>query len=233
MWALAGGLAAGAAGAMAYGVRGRSSTLFGPSVYRGPRHGKSIALTFDDGPTPGTSDLLDVLAPYGVRATFFQCGIHVRRYPEIARMVRASGHEIGNHTDTHPHLWLRSPEFICGELQRAQEAIGEAVGEAPVLFRAPYGVRWFGLREAQKKFGLLGVMWTVIGRDWTLPGEEIQRRILGHPRGGDIICLHDGRETQNAPDVRNTIEAVRGVVPVLLDRGFHFQTVSELLCQTN
>jgi peptidoglycan/xylan/chitin deacetylase (PgdA/CDA1 family) len=237
MWGVAGGVVvagvAGATAAMAYATRGRSSNIFGPSVYRGPSEGKRIALTFDDGPTPATSQLLDVLARYSVKATFFQCGIQVRRHPEITRIVHAAGHEIGNHTETHARLWLRSPGFILDELRQAQEAIEEASGTTAVLFRAPYGVRWFGLREAQQKLGLLGVMWTVIGRDWTLPSDQIEHRILGNPQGGDIICLHDGRETQVAPDIRNTIEAVSGVVPILLDRGFHFQTVSELLCPTN
>jgi peptidoglycan-N-acetylglucosamine deacetylase len=233
MLSAAGGLVASAAGLMAYGVRGRSSSIFGPSVYRGRRDANNIAITFDDGPTPATLHLLDVLARYGVKATFFQCGIQVRRHPEIARAVHAAGHEIGNHSATHPLLSFRSPKFIFEELRSAQEAIGEAVNIAPVLFRAPYGVRWFGLREAQRKLNLLGVMWTILGRDWALPRGAIERRILGNARGGDIICLHDGRETQNAPDIRNTIEAVSGVVPVLLDRGIHFQTVSDLLCQTN
>ncbi len=233
MLAATGGIVASAAGILAYGVRGRSSSMFGPSVYRGRRDGNNIAITFDDGPTPATVQILDILARYNVKATFFQCGIQVGRHSEIARAVHAAGHEIGNHSATHPLLSLQSPKFIFDELRSAQEAIGEAVGVAPVLFRAPYGVRWFGLREAQRRLNLLGVMWTVLGRDWALPHDAIERRILGNRQSGDIICLHDGRETQSAPDIRNTIEAVSGAVPVLLDRGFHFQTVSELLCQTN
>src|SRR5258707_572136 len=78
MLAATGGIVASAAGLMAYGVRGRSSSMFGPSVYRGRRDGNTIAITFDDGPTPATLHLLDVLARYGVKATFFQCGIQVR-----------------------------------------------------------------------------------------------------------------------------------------------------------
>jgi peptidoglycan/xylan/chitin deacetylase (PgdA/CDA1 family) len=233
MLAAAGGIVAGVAGLMAYGVRGRSSSMFGPSVYHGPRNARNIAITFDDGPTPATLQLLDVLAKYNVKATFFQCGIQVQRHPEIARKVHAAGHEIGNHSATHPCFSLRSPKFIFDELKSAQDEIEETVCVAPVLFRAPYGVRWFGLREAQRQLNLLGVMWTIIGRDWTLPRDAIERRILANPRGGDIICLHDGRGTQSAPDVRNTIEAVSGAVPVLLDRGFQFRTVSDLLCRTN
>jgi peptidoglycan/xylan/chitin deacetylase (PgdA/CDA1 family) len=176
---------------------------------------------------------LNVLERFGVSATFFQCGMHVRRLPAIARAVISGGHEIGNHTDTHPRLYLQRAAFIRQELDHAQESILEATGVVPTLFRAPYGVRWFGLREAQAQLGLLGVMWTTLGRDWTLPPEAIARRLLSGARNGAIFCLHDGREAQQKPDIRATIEAVREILPRLLDRGFTFQTVSQLLCPTN
>jgi peptidoglycan/xylan/chitin deacetylase (PgdA/CDA1 family) len=222
-----------AAGVMAYAVRGRSSTWLAPSVYRGPANRASVALTFDDGPSEFTPELLNVLERFGVSATFFQCGMHVRRLPAIARAVISGGHEIGNHTDTHPRLYLQRAAFIRQELDHAQESILEATGVVPTLFRAPYGVRWLGLREAQAQLGLLGVMWTTLGRDWTLPPEAIARRLLSGARNGAIFCLHDGREAQQRPDIRATIEAVREFLPRLLDRGFRFQTVSQLLCPTN
>ncbi|MGH9668470.1 MAG: polysaccharide deacetylase family protein, partial [Bryobacteraceae bacterium] len=100
----------------------------------------------------------------------------------------------------------------------------------PALFRAPYGVRWFGLRRAQRDLHLLGVMWTVIARDWKWTAERVAAAVLHGAANGAIVCLHDGRELQAAPDVRVTIEAVRRVLPVLLERGFQFQTVSQLIC---
>src|SRR4051812_25131475 len=95
------GLAAFAFGAAAYAVRGRSSHVFGPSVYRGQGTRRSIALTFDDGPSPGSLQLLDYFAREGVKATFFQCGVNVLRHPDISRTVSEAGHEIGNHTYSH------------------------------------------------------------------------------------------------------------------------------------
>ena len=220
------------AAALAYGARGRCSSLLAPSVCHGARTRRSVALTFDDGPTPSTIPLLKILASYGVKATFFQCGIHVRRAPEIARAVHAAGHEIGNHTFTHPLLALRSPAFIHDELFRTQETIAAATGSQPTLFRPPYGVRWFGLGAAQRRLDLLGVMWTVIGRDWKLPAKGVADRVLLAASSGAILCLHDGREIAANPDVGVTLEAVKRIVPSLLEMGFRFETASQLLCPT-
>ena len=223
--------AAGAAcGGLGYAVRGRSSTLLAPSVYCGDRTRANLALTFDDGPSESTPELLHVLETLRVRATFFMCGANVRRLPEIAREVLAAGHEIGNHSQTHARFDFKSPDFIYREIATAQESIHAATGSSPRLFRAPYGVRWFGLRRAQQHLGLTGVMWTVIGRDWVLQAPGIARRLLDGANNGGILCLHDGRTTRQAPDIANTIAAVHVAVPELLDRGFQFQTAGELLC---
>lgn len=230
-----GGTAAvlGAAGVLAYAVRGRSSTFFGPSVYHGDRARKALALTFDDGPSESTPALLDLLAGHGVPATFFMCGSNVRRLPGVARAVAAAGHEVGNHTDSHPRLDFCSPEFIYRELAVAQESIHLHTGATPRLFRAPYGVRWFGLRRAQERLHLLGVMWTAIGCDWKWPRERVSRVVLNQARNGSIMCLHDGRGVRPSPDIRVTLDAVEYVIPFLKERGFHFETVSQILCPTN
>lgn len=228
----AGGLIGSAAGVMAYGVRGRSSTLFGPSVYRGSAGRNAIAITFDDGPSESTALLLRVLAEYGVTATFFQCGVHVRRLPDAAREVAAKGHEIGNHTDSHPHLYFKSAAFISREIELAQDSIHQVTGRRPQLFRAPYGVRWFGLRPVQRRLSLLGVMWTAIGRDWKWPSDRVADFLARQAGNGAIFCLHDGRGLTAKPDIGVTIEAVRKLIPRLLERGFQFETVSQILCPT-
>ena len=218
-----------AAGFFAYAVRGRSSSVFGPSVYHGDRSRRSLALTFDDGPSESTPELLDILAEYKVPATFFLCGTNVSRLPNIARNIAERGHEVGNHSDRHPFFHRCSASVIYRELASAQEKIEQATGKRPVLFRAPYGVRWFGLAQAQKDLHLLGVMWSTIARDWVLPADGICERLLKSPRNGDILCLHDGRTTQANPDIRATLDAVRRVIPELQHRGFQFETVSQLL----
>jgi peptidoglycan/xylan/chitin deacetylase (PgdA/CDA1 family) len=219
-----------AASSMAWAVRGRSSSVFGASVWRGPRDRPALALTFDDGPSESTPRILETLARFGVPATFFQCGANVERLPAIAREVAAAGHEIGNHSHTHPMFCFRSSAFIEQELARAQEAIEKHAGVRPAWFRAPFGVRWPGIGEAQRRLKLTGVMWTVIGYDWKLAVEAVVERVYPLASNGVIICLHDGRELCVKPDIGVTAEAVRRLVPMLLDRGYRFETVSRLIC---
>jgi peptidoglycan/xylan/chitin deacetylase (PgdA/CDA1 family) len=223
--------AAGAASAfMAWAVRGRSAAVFGDSVWHGPRDRRALALTFDDGPSESTPAILECLANYRARATFFQCGANVERLSEIARSVVAAGHEIGNHSFSHPYLFLRTPSGIEAEVRRAQDSIRKHTGFRPVWFRAPFGVRWFGLGSAQRRLQLAGVMWTAIGYDWSLRADQVVARMAEAASNGSILCLHDGRELQQKPDVRNTVESVRRLVPLLLERGFEFETVSRLIC---
>ncbi len=231
------GTGATAAATLAYGIAARSSQMFGPSVYRGHAGRRSIALTFDDGPSEGSMHLVEFLAKEGISATFFQCGKNVERYPDIARTIWKMGHDIGNHTYSHPRLcprlgWkvdYKSPAFIEGELAKTQRVIEEEVGFRPLLMRAPYGLRWYGIAAAQKKLGLLGVMWTVIGRDWEWPAPAIAGLVLRKASPGGIVCLHDGRDIQPKPDISEMLKSLRRIVPALRDLGYNFETVSSLI----
>jgi peptidoglycan/xylan/chitin deacetylase (PgdA/CDA1 family) len=227
-WVCAGG----AVGFMSWAVRGRSSAVFAPSVWRANPGRKAVALTFDDGPSEGTGRILDILARYGVPATFFQIGANADRLPEVARAVAQAGHAIGNHSYGHPLFCFRTPGFMRRDLERAQAAIERHSGVRPEWFRAPYGVRWFGMGAAQRRLGLTGVMWTVIGYDWSLKADAVVARLASRVARGAILCLHDGRELSVRPDIGVTGETVRRLVPLLLDRGYQFETVSRLLCPT-
>jgi peptidoglycan/xylan/chitin deacetylase (PgdA/CDA1 family) len=217
-----------AVGLAAYAVRGKSSSLLAPSLYHGDRTRPSLALTFDDGPSESTPALLELLAEHNIKATFFMCGANVRRLNAIAREVAAAGHEIGNHTDSHAPLYFKSPEFIFRELALAQESIVKVTRVTPRFFRAPYGVRWPGLRRAQNRLDLTGLMWTAIGRDWKWPTPRVSRLLLSCAANGAILCLHDGRELQRSPDIRPTLDAVELALPLLIQRGFSFETVSQI-----
>ncbi len=219
------------------GAVGRRSQLFGRSIFHGGTRRRVLALTFDDGPSPATTELARYLADEGVCATFFVCGENVLRHPEIVRALAAEGHELGNHTFSHRRLcprlgWrlnLLSPGTVLQEVERAQKAIELVTGLRPRLFRAPYGLRWFGLRRAQRRHGLLGVLWTVIGHDWEWGAERVAAHVLRHVSAGGIVCLHDGRDTRVHPDVQVTLATVRMLVPELKRRGYRFVTVSQLL----
>ena len=225
----AGAVLGGISATAAYGTVSRSSQLFGPSVYRGPGRRRSIALTFDDGPSEGTLHLLDYLHKEAVWATFFQCGMNVRRFPHVAGRVAAAGHQLGNHTYSHPKLPFKSREFIAREFEEAQKIIHGETGLAPMLLRPPYGFRWIGMREVQQRLALLGVMWTTIGYDWRWPAERITKHVVSHASPGGIVCLHDGRGVNVNPDISSTLEAVRQIVPILKDKGYSFEVVSDLI----
>jgi peptidoglycan-N-acetylglucosamine deacetylase len=223
--------AASVAGLITYAVRGRSAEILAPSIYRGNPDRPEIALTFDDGPSLSTPALLEVLAEHKVKATFFMCGRNVRRFPDITRQVLAEGHDLGNHTESHNYLHFHSSDHIYRELNMAQQSIRTVTGIRPRWFRPPYGVRWFGLRRAQDRLGLTGVMWTVIGRDWKWSGPRVARLMLNRVQNGAILCLHDGRGTETAPDIRSTIEAVELIVPRMMERGYKFVTLTDMLCR--
>ena len=166
---VAGAAAGSLAAAAAYGIAARGSQLLSRSVYRGPGMRKSIALTFDDDPSESTPILLDYLEKHGVTATFFECGMNARRLPSVAREVVAAGHQLGNHTWSHPHLLFRSPAAINREFADTQHLLIAETGAEPVVLRSPYGLRSIGLRAVQNKLDLLEIQWTVIGNDWKLP----------------------------------------------------------------
>lgn len=207
------GAAAGVAGLAAWAVRGKSSQLLVPAVWRGPRDAAGFALTFDDGPSESTPRLLDLLARHHARATFFLCGANVRRLPEIARGIAAAGHEIACHGDAHPYYHFRRAAFIREDIRRGVEAIADATGIAPRWFRPPYGIRWFGMRPILREWHLELAMWTVIGRDWTLSGPKIANLVRPRLQPGTIVCLHDGRVLVRNPNIDNTLEATESILP--------------------
>lgn len=221
--------AAPAAALLAWAVRGRSSGLFCPVVWRGAPDRRSVALTFDDGPSESTPLLVELLDGLGIRATFFLTGLAAERLPGVTRSIAAAGHEIASHGHSHAPLYLRSPGFILEEIRRAQDAIEQTSGVVPKLYRPAYGCRWFGLRAALERFGLTLVMWTAIGRDWKHPAGRVAGRLLKAASNGAIFCLHDGRLLAPKPDIGATLEAVRLLVPRLQDRGYRFETAGELI----
>jgi peptidoglycan/xylan/chitin deacetylase (PgdA/CDA1 family) len=192
-------------------------------IYRGPGLGRRIALTFDDGPNPGVTDrVLEELKKRSLQATFFMIGRRVVACPDLARQVKAEGHEIANHSFTHPKLSALPPEKVAWELESCQGAVEEITGITPIWFRPPYGAfrKNQGFMAVEKKLGV--AYWTVDPRDWARPGiKKITQTILTQTKPGCIVLMHDLH--------RQTAEAVGGVLDGLLEKGFEFTSLSGFL----
>jgi peptidoglycan-N-acetylglucosamine deacetylase len=224
-------VAAAAAGTLALGVYDPESRLFGPVIGRGPRHRRTLYLTFDDGPNPGaTASIIETLERERVPATFFMVGAYVRRHPDLARRAAEAGYEIGNHTEHHVKLHVRGPRRIRAELEAAHGAIVDAVGTAPRLFRAPHGYRNPFVGPAARRLGYALVAWTFGVWDSARPGaEEIRRRVRAKSRPGAIVLLHDGDGYDPAGDRRQTADALPGIIRDARDAGYVFAPLGELL----
>ena len=185
-----------------------------------------IALSFDDGPHPRyTPEILSILAEYGVRATFFMVGENVGYYHDAATAVLEAGHEIGNHTFSHHRLRKMSTGEIREEILACEDAISSLGEYRPRFVRPPEGCMNEQLRQAAAELDYRIVLWDVDTLDWAhTPPATIAQHILDEVESGDIILMHDFIG-YNSP----TPEALRLVIPALLERGYHLVTVGELI----
>jgi peptidoglycan/xylan/chitin deacetylase (PgdA/CDA1 family) len=224
--AVAAAAVASAVGVVAYGLGAPQATVLGPAVSRTGR-ADQVALTFDDGPSPYTPAILDELKREGVRATFFVCGENAARYPDLVRRIRAEGHEIGNHTWSHPWLYLSPRETIASEIDRTQDALTAITGERPRLFRPPFGVRWFSLWPLLRERGLTMVLWSDRGYDGRYGADGIAKATLDGLTPGAIILLHDGFETRPAAQVdrAETVKALPAIIRGVRAAGYSFGRV--------
>jgi peptidoglycan-N-acetylglucosamine deacetylase len=226
-------LMAGGAG-LYYACSWPTSQILGPALVRGPASFRNVALTFDDGPAePFTQQILDILRQYRVHATFFCCGKNAERLPDVVRRIQGEGHTLGNHTYSHPLLYLKGRSLIRAEIDRTQEAIERLTARAPVVFRPPYGVRWFGLFPLLRERRLTDVQWSDTGYDWISRHgpAEIARKALAKLTGGAIILLHDGREPRalGEVDASTTVAALPAVLEGARTAGFDFVSVEHFL----
>jgi peptidoglycan/xylan/chitin deacetylase (PgdA/CDA1 family) len=183
-----------------------------------------VALTFDDGPSPYSYQVLHLLSAYQAQATFFVVGARIALYPDVPRAELARHDDVGNHTYSHPDLELLTRAQIVWQLWRTQVEIRSATGATSHWFRPPYGAidhRIAGLAAEQ---GLRSVIWSVDPEDWTLPGvARIVQRVLDAVRPGSIVILHDG-----GGDRGETVQALSQILPALHDRGYRFITLDEM-----
>ena len=186
-----------------------------------------VALTFDDGPVPGhTGQILDILAAHQARATFFVLGHLAQRQPGLVRRAAREGHEIGIHSWDHDDFTRLSGAQIVQDIQRCEGILKPLTeGDRPMRwFRPPYGARNARVEAAVQKAGYSIAMWSVDTRDWRRPGSDaIYRRVLERVHDGAVLLLHDGGGPREG-----TVEAVRRLVPALVQRGYKLVTLSEL-----
>jgi peptidoglycan/xylan/chitin deacetylase (PgdA/CDA1 family) len=224
-------IATAAACTLTYAALSPGSQLFGHTIVGGSNPNQ-VALTYDDGPNDAATDqLLDILARYNTRATFFMMGAFVRQRPDIARRVHAAGHLIGNHTDTHPWLSFQSASVIRNELRACNEALEDTLGIPIHYLRPPHGARRPEVFRVAAELGLKLVQWNTMGWDWEPIGpERIYARIdngllrARQRHTGANILLHDGGHTAMGANRIDTLK----VTERLLDRFAHegIQTVT-------
>jgi peptidoglycan-N-acetylglucosamine deacetylase len=183
-----------------------------------------IAMTFDDGPSAeNTPRLLEMLKQRNIKATFFLIGQNVASNPDLVRRILGDGHEIGNHSWTHPQLSKLSDDRVTAEITQTQDAIKNASGFTPTLLRPPYGAITPRQREwIENRFGLNIILWSVDPLDWKRPGASvITQRILSQTRPGAIILSHDIH--------KQTVDAMPATLDALIAKGYKFVTVSQLI----
>jgi peptidoglycan/xylan/chitin deacetylase (PgdA/CDA1 family) len=186
--------------------------------------GPYVALTFDDGPhSVNTPRLLNILRSRNVKATFYVIGKNVDLYPGIVRRTVDEGHEIGNHSYTHPVLSRLSQQALHSELRKTDDAIMRAAGVRPRTMRPPYGALTQAQREwVMSTFGYPTIMWSVDPLDWKKPGAGVvTSRIVQGTKAGGIILVHDLHAS--------SVDAMPATIDALLRKGYRFVTVSQLL----
>ncbi|HEY6835930.1 MAG TPA: polysaccharide deacetylase family protein [Gaiellaceae bacterium] len=194
---------------------------------------KSVALTFDDGPSAWTPLVLDLLREHGVRATFFVIGQRVRERPELVKRIVAEGHELGSHTLTHPRLTEIGEDEVRAEIKGGQDAVEEVLGEAPRLFRAPGFHADRRELAIVEELGLEAVFADVDPQDWRPErnAHMIFSLVVRDLREGAIVDLHDGcphPPTASRDDCTATVEALDHLLPCLRAEGYGAMTVSEI-----
>lgn len=186
---------------------------------------KVIALTFDDGPGPHTAHLLDILDQYGAKATFFLIGSKVSGQASIVRSIQARGHQLGNHSWSHPELPKLPVDQIASEIDRTNEAIRQATGITPSILRPPYGAVNGVVLEQLRLRGMSSILWSVDTRDWADRNSQIVcSRAVAGARPGAIILMHDIHQT--------SVGAVPCILSALKQQGYSFVTMQGLLGNT-
>jgi peptidoglycan/xylan/chitin deacetylase (PgdA/CDA1 family) len=212
------------------------SRTFGFRVFnKGRRVEKEISLTFDDGPDPHyTPQLLDLLARYDAKATFFVVGAHAEGQTELLQRMKAEGHNIGIHNYVHKSNWLMRPRTVKRQIERTADIIEKATGTRSAYYRPPWGI--VNVFDYANLGYLQIILWSAMFGDWRirLGAERLKKRMLKKLRPGEVILLHDCGMTlgadKDAP--KNMLTALEAYLEEGTKRGFRFVGIDEMIKMT-
>ncbi|NMB21654.1 MAG: polysaccharide deacetylase family protein [Firmicutes bacterium] len=196
-------------------------------IYAVQTESKQLAISFDaTWGTELTDEILDILKTHGITTTFFLAGQWVDKHPDYVVKIAAAGHEIGNHSFSHPHMNTLSEQGIHYELQKNQALIKDLTGQNTTLFRPPFGEYNNQVISAASALGYHTIQWSVDSLDWkNLSSNQIYERVMEQVEPGSIVLFHNA-----AP---GTPGAIRRLIPDLLAKGYEIVPISQLLYQDN
>jgi peptidoglycan-N-acetylglucosamine deacetylase len=184
----------------------------------------TVALTFDDGPSPiYTPKILEILKKYHIKATFFMVGVNARKYPEMVKLVLADGHAINSHSLTHPKLTTLNDAELQKEIVMPQVIIDKIIGKKPVCLRYPFGMSNERVRSAIRAQGIVPVSMGFNSFDYESPGvEKIVNWVVKNAHAGQVILLHDGYDKR-----QQTVDALPQIIEGIEKKGLGFSEICE------
>jgi peptidoglycan-N-acetylglucosamine deacetylase len=207
--------------------KSRTFQFFGGLMDKVETTEKVVALTFDDGPTIHTDEILTILKAENVKGTFFLTGNEIKKKPEDAKKIAEEGHEIGNHSYSHQRMVLKSPTFIKEEIEKTDELIRQTGYKGDIHFRPPFGKKLFQLPYYLNKHNRKTIIWNIEPETYpeiAADAKKISNHVIEKAQPGSIILLHIMYESR-----RESLQSVIEIITSLKEQGYRFVTVSELL----
>ncbi len=207
---------------------------FGKNIVRLNTDERLVALTFDDGPSPPYTDqLLNILAKHNVKATFFMIGNRIERHPETLQRAIAEGHQIGNHSYSHPVLGFCPPSYIQREIERTDDLLRQAGVTGELVIRAPILTRFLPVAWVLAKGDRTHISCNVWSWDWTTQNpdkitETVLKKTLSSTGAGSIIVLHDGKAENKNANRSGTVKATDQIITGLKQEGYRFVRLSDV-----
>ena len=196
-------------------------------IYSVKRDDNKASISFDAAwGNEDTQQLIDILAKYQVKATFFVVGGWVDKYPESVKALADAGHEVMNHSNTHPYMTKLSSQGMLDEVNACADKVEKVTGVRPKLFRPPYGDYNDTLIRTLNENGFYGIQWSVDSLDWKeLPASEITQRVTGKIEAGSIVLFHNA--------AKHTPEALPGILEAIAAKGLELEPISQLIYTEN